>query len=114
MAKSKEELNLLKNECETLTNKLKELTEDELNAVVGGSGNGVKTYYFGDVYKSSADVLYVVIDEINTSGSVNCDYYSYVENDANGLGTYIGKTSVNRLFFKNYTFQFHLENYIEH
>ena len=37
MAKTKEELNTLKIEYETLTNKLKELTEDELNIVTGGS-----------------------------------------------------------------------------
>lgn len=37
MTKTKEELNTLKIEYETLTNKLKELTEDELNIVTGGS-----------------------------------------------------------------------------
>ena len=36
MAKTKEELNLLKIEYETVTNKLKELTEEELNMVTGG------------------------------------------------------------------------------
>ena len=36
MAKTQEELNVLKEEYETLTNKLKELTEDELKNVVGG------------------------------------------------------------------------------
>ena len=36
MAKTKEELDQLKQECETLTNKLKELTEEELQQVVGG------------------------------------------------------------------------------
>ena len=30
MAKTKEELNKLKQECETLTNKLKELTDEEV------------------------------------------------------------------------------------
>ena len=34
--KTKEELNQLKAECETLTAKLNELTEDELNMVTGG------------------------------------------------------------------------------
>lgn len=36
MAKTKEELNELKMEYETLSTKLKELTEDELKLVVGG------------------------------------------------------------------------------
>ena len=40
--KTKEELNTLKNEVETLNNKLAELTEDELTQVIGGvGGNGV-------------------------------------------------------------------------
>ena len=37
MAKTKEELNQLKAEYETLNNKLKELTEDELLEVTGGN-----------------------------------------------------------------------------
>ena len=37
MAKTKEELNTLKVEYETLNNKLKELTEDELKKVIGGN-----------------------------------------------------------------------------
>ena len=36
MAKTKEELNELKKEYETLNSKLKELTEEELNMVTGG------------------------------------------------------------------------------
>ena len=36
MARTKEELNTLKQEFETLNNKLKELTEDELKLVTGG------------------------------------------------------------------------------
>lgn len=36
MAKTKEELNLIKKEYQKLTNKLKELTEDELKQVIGG------------------------------------------------------------------------------
>lgn len=38
MAKTKEELDQLKQECESLTNKLKELTDDELKQVTGGVG----------------------------------------------------------------------------
>ena len=36
MVKTKEELNELKNEYETVTNKLNELSEDELEYVTGG------------------------------------------------------------------------------
>ena len=36
MAKTQEELKEIKNEYETLTSKLNELTEDELNAITGG------------------------------------------------------------------------------
>ena len=36
--KTKEELNVIKEEVETLNNKLAELTEEELEQVVGGSG----------------------------------------------------------------------------
>ena len=36
MAKTKEELEALKNEFDNLTNKLKELSEDELKEVAGG------------------------------------------------------------------------------
>ena len=36
MAKTKEELNVLKNEYKILTTKLQELSEDELGYVVGG------------------------------------------------------------------------------
>lgn len=42
MAKTQEELNQLKVECETLNNKLKELTDEELNIVTGGTG--IKTH----------------------------------------------------------------------
>ena len=38
MAKTKEELNNLKIEYETLNSKLKELTEEELKLVTGGNG----------------------------------------------------------------------------
>lgn len=37
MAKTKEELNTLKNEYEAVANKLKELNDDELGYVTGGS-----------------------------------------------------------------------------
>lgn len=42
MAKTKEELNELKKECEALTNKLQDLSEDELELVTGG---GIKEWF---------------------------------------------------------------------
>ena len=41
MAKTKEELNELKKEFETLTNKLSELTQEELALVTGGNSTFV-------------------------------------------------------------------------
>ena len=38
MAKTQEELNALKKEVETINNKLKELTDEELKQVAGGAG----------------------------------------------------------------------------
>ena len=43
MAKTQEELNQLKTEYETLNNKLKELTDDELKLVIGGTVKWVYT-----------------------------------------------------------------------
>lgn len=43
MAKTQEELEELKHEYESLNNKLKELTEDELKKVTGGGSNSVPT-----------------------------------------------------------------------
>ena len=41
--KTKEELNALKEEVETLNRKLAELSEDELMQITGGCGNGIDT-----------------------------------------------------------------------
>ena len=46
MAKTKEELNQLKTEYESLANKLQELTDDELMQVTGGDANTIKTTYY--------------------------------------------------------------------
>ena len=43
MTKTKEELNTLKQEFESLTNKLQELTDDELKLVIGGTAKWVYT-----------------------------------------------------------------------
>lgn len=37
MAKTMEELDILKQECESIANKLQELSEDELKIVIGGN-----------------------------------------------------------------------------
>lgn len=43
MKKTKEELNTLKQEYESLTNKFQELTDDELKLVIGGTAKWVYT-----------------------------------------------------------------------
>ena len=43
MSKSKEELNALKEEVETVNEKLQELTEEELEQVTGGRASGIIT-----------------------------------------------------------------------
>ena len=52
MTKTKEELQQLKTEYETLTNKLKELTEEEIQVVVGGvfQPNIIDMRTGGDIY----------------------------------------------------------------
>ena len=49
MTKTKEELEQLKSECETLNNKLRELSEEELNVVTGGEANILKVLTTGAV-----------------------------------------------------------------
>ena len=46
--KTKEELNALKEEVETLNKKLAELTEEELEQVTGGEEPGVRTTMYCD------------------------------------------------------------------
>ena len=88
------------------------LTDRELEKVSGGGSGSPKVYYFGDVYKSSANLIYIVTDEINTSGDVHCDYYGFEPEDYNGVGSYISKAAVSRFIFKNYTFYAHIDDYI--
>ena len=56
MPKTKEELNQLKNEYESLTSKLKELTEDELEAVCGGENIWDIAVKLKDKFNISSDV----------------------------------------------------------
>ena len=49
MAKTQEELNQLKDEFETVTNKLKELSEDELGYVTGGNHVHLITSFLCDI-----------------------------------------------------------------
>ena len=51
--KSKEELNALKEEVETLNKKLAELTEDELAQVSGGVEHGFEDEGFGDTIRGT-------------------------------------------------------------
>lgn len=62
MAKTKEELNKLKVEYETLTAKLKELSDDELKLVTGGDnsfvvkeGDDIKNFHIYDGKVEDAD-----------------------------------------------------------
>ena len=52
--KTKEELNTLKQEFESLTNKLQELTDDELKLVIGGTAKWVYTVGGALVLKESS------------------------------------------------------------
>lgn len=48
MAKTPEELNQLKTEYQTLTTKLQELTEEELNMVIGGHESTANLYFISE------------------------------------------------------------------
>ena len=48
--KTKEELNKIKEEVETVSRKLHELSDDELTQVIGGCGAGIGDYDHGGVY----------------------------------------------------------------
>ena len=62
MAKTKEELVTLKQEYQTLTTKLHELSDDELKYVVGGSHSGISDFYIGTEghwYRHSKDSTFI-------------------------------------------------------
>ena len=54
--KTKEELNALKEEVETLNKKLHELTEEELEQVSGGSTSGIAKISNASPKKNGSDV----------------------------------------------------------
>ena len=108
MAKTKEELNQLKIEYETLNNKLNELSEDELKLVTGGANNQLFTYYVGPEGRvCGIDVQvgdYFTSDA--SSGSRGVIIYRLESRDSispsNGITT---KFTVNKSVFLNYTIE---------
>lgn len=77
--KTKEELNTLKEEVETLNKKLAELTEEELAQVTGGSGSGKPKFNIGDtVYcqlngrRAAATVLSTKYSEVYSAWWHKC------------------------------------------
>ena len=83
--KTKEELNALKEEVETLNKKLAELSEDELKAVTGGFAVKDGTYWLsqGDCFMLS-DMI-VVYEGLSTqcSGTDSILFYIYL---STGIG----------------------------
>ena len=88
--KTKEELNALKEEVETVSRKLHELTEEELAQVSGGfmqNSDGTYNFYKGESYfrKLEAGRLSYTVCETRLNASLDtfipCEYYL---EDANG------------------------------
>ena len=80
MAKTQEELNVLKNEFESLSKKLAELTEEELKQVSGGLGpsNGkmkklycVKCGYVKVTFEQGKQLMWDVTKECPQCGAEN-------------------------------------------
>ena len=92
MAKTQEELTQLKTEYETLNNKLKELSDDELKQVTGGytvNEDGTYSFKMGEKYITTLRLidhttLYdVAYDQPNVSKDSYVNCYCY-EIDAQG------------------------------
>ena len=79
MAKTQEELKELKTEYETLNNKLKELTEEELNMVTGGILGipSVSADNTNCIQPSSTSYGYAAIDNSKPQSCGNCHYYNH-------------------------------------
>ena len=67
MAKTQEELNQLKTEYETLTNKLQELTEDELKQVTGGYPDPLGEYLTFDSLDNQTEKNGILKDASSTA-----------------------------------------------
>ena len=93
MAKTKEELNQLKNKFETLKAELRELSEEELKCVIGGANvqneNGTITLLKGQCYYDSYSPFYntykVLEDYIGVSGKTSISCLMQWKNTANGI-----------------------------
>lgn len=66
MAKTKEELNALKQDCEELRTKLKELTDEELKEVSGG------------IFPAVMPIIYSVLGNDSWPAYFSCKHYSYI------------------------------------
>ena len=87
MPKTQEELIQLKIEYETLNNKLKELTKEELNMVTGGwsrNEDGTYNIYVGDCFRKGRYVFTVEKTVLNAKldTDVACEW---VREDENGM-----------------------------
>ena len=74
--KTKEELSALKEEVETLSAKLRELTDDELSEVTGGAVFGIKVRQAVKDFRRSADIQ---ADACKSSPSVCSLFKGYVD-----------------------------------
>ena len=94
MAKTQDELNLLKEEYESLVSKAKELSDDELKEITGGS------YYDDEYHENQSDVSYIfnIGDEVEVAsgwlfGTVRCKVVGrrirwFETNNTGGPGIY--------------------------
>ena len=74
MAKTKEELNVLEQDCEALATKLQELTEDELKQITGGrTGLEDLASLVKFAYYSETDALQISKAELRTAGVINTE-----------------------------------------
>ena len=96
--KTQEELNALKEEYERLNNKLKELSEEELQEVTGGEGEGEYLYSFKkyDKIKTGIPRQYIKIEEdvqTNDSGlSVKVSIHTSESGAKVDFGNYTQRT----------------------
>lgn len=71
MAKTKEELNALRKECESLVTKLHELTEDEINMVTGGAHGQSISEVIGEAKANRIDLDKDMKIRIRGAGGIN-------------------------------------------